>query len=302
MDIVAFGDNIVDRFVDRRIAYPGGNCVNVAVFAADAGADAAYVGVVGDDPAGDMVLDALRRRGVDSTHVVRRHGPTGVTDLVTRDGDRVFLDWNDGGVTTSAPYVIDPAELAWFDEARLVHSSVYSAAERELPKLRSVGPVVSFDYSSEPEYRTDAYLRSTAPYVDLALFSGGAATAGDVARLAGRAAGSGAGLVLVTRGSSGAVLTDGAWSIEHPAVVVPEDEIVDTTGCGDAFLTGFVLRLLDGGWERGRVPAPEICADALRAGAERAARQCYVEGAFGMGRPYDDDTAVAVPTSTPQTP
>ncbi|WIB77940.1 PfkB family carbohydrate kinase [Curtobacterium sp. MCPF17_002] len=293
MKIVAFGDNIVDRFVDRRIAYPGGNCVNLAVYAAAAGAEAVYVGVVGNDAAGDLILGALGRHGVDLRRVIRRDGPTGVTDLVTRNGDRVFLDWNGGGVTTAAPYRLDLEDLRAFAGADLVHSSVYSASESELPKLRAIPGLVSFDYSSEPEFRTDDYLAATAPYADLVLFSAGSASTPEIEELADRARRAGAGLVLVTRGADGAILFTGGTVLAQPALPVPAQDVVDTTGCGDAFLTGFVLAMLDSGWKRGvDLDEPDSRA-ALRAGAESAARQCYVEGAFGMGEPYDDPAVPA---------
>jgi sugar/nucleoside kinase (ribokinase family) len=41
----------------------------------------------------------------------------------------------------------------------------------------------------------------------------------------------------VTRGSSGSLVDDGAQSIELPAFDV---DVVDTTGCGDAFSAGFI--------------------------------------------------------------
>ena len=30
MKVLGYGDNVIDRFLDRGMDYPGGNCVNVA--------------------------------------------------------------------------------------------------------------------------------------------------------------------------------------------------------------------------------------------------------------------------------
>src|SRR4051812_24424769 len=57
--VLGLGDNIVDRFVDRGVEYPGGNAVNVAVFARQLGAEAAYLGVFGDDEQGRFVRQAI---------------------------------------------------------------------------------------------------------------------------------------------------------------------------------------------------------------------------------------------------
>lgn len=53
----------------------------------------------------------------------------------------------------------------------LVHSSVHSRTEAELPALAKAGSLVSFDFSDEEEFRTPAYLDRVCPHVDLALLS-----------------------------------------------------------------------------------------------------------------------------------
>ena len=63
MRILGAGDNVVDRYVDLGTLYPGGNALNVAVFAARFGAEAAYLGVVGDDEAGRLVRRSLIEEG-----------------------------------------------------------------------------------------------------------------------------------------------------------------------------------------------------------------------------------------------
>ena len=57
--ILAFGDNVVDCYRDQNLMFPGGNCVNHAVFARRAGADTAYAGAVCDDDAVRLIRRAL---------------------------------------------------------------------------------------------------------------------------------------------------------------------------------------------------------------------------------------------------
>jgi fructoselysine 6-kinase len=79
---------------------------------------------------------------------------------------------------------------------------------------------------------------------------------------------------------------DGHDLVTAPARLVEEPEkIVDTMGCGDAFLAGFVVSLLRDGWRKGAAPGRDLMGRALRAGADSAYDQCFVEGAFGLGRP-----------------
>ncbi|WP_049560182.1 PfkB family carbohydrate kinase [Nonomuraea sp. SBT364] len=274
MKVLGFGDNIVDRFLDRGIDYPGGNSVNVAVFARRLGVEAAYLGVFGDDELGPFLRGSIAAQGVAVDRCVVRPGETGVSHLRVDDGDRVFLGWNGGGVTVREPLVLDAGLAAYASSFDLVHSSVYSRSESELPKLRTR---VSYDLSSEDEFRTPAYLDRICPHADLVLLSCShldvAATEALLAEVVRR----GAGIALATRGVEGAIAHDGEVTVS--AAALPVDEPVDTMGCGDAFLAGFAVSLLRAGWERAALEP------ALRDGAAAAYEQCLVEGAFGGGQP-----------------
>ncbi|MBJ2121842.1 sugar kinase [Arthrobacter sp. MSA 4-2] len=284
MKVVGFGDNIVDRFIDRKVMYPGGNCVNFAVLAKKLGAESAYLGVFGSDELGEFVRSALIDNRVAIERCLTRDGPNGLTEIQVRAGDRIFLGWNGGGVTISDPFVLGPGDLDYLAGFDLVHSSVYSASVPQLPALRSTGALVSFDYSSEPEHRSAGFLARTAPYVDLALLSlGGMSEADAVAELE-RVVAAGAPIALGTRGEQGALLAAGGEIYAEPAAPTDPSRFIDTMACGDAFLTAAVLSLLEGGWTRERFPGPPAFRRALSAAAAAAAEQCYVEGAFGGGR------------------
>ena len=70
--------------------YPGGNAVNVAVHARRNGATSAYLGAVGTDRAGQVVLAALEEEGVDTTLTRQVDGPNAYADVRVVDGNRVF--------------------------------------------------------------------------------------------------------------------------------------------------------------------------------------------------------------------
>ncbi|MFI7049568.1 PfkB family carbohydrate kinase [Streptosporangium sandarakinum] len=286
MRVLGFGDNIVDRFVDRGVDYPGGNSVNVAVYARRLGLDAAYLGVFGDDDLGRFLREAIAAQGVAVDRCVVRAGESGVSTLRVDDGDRVFLGWNGGGVTVREPLVLDGELLGYVSGFHLVHSSVYSGSESELPKLAGLGPLVSFDLSSEEEFRSPAYLDRVCPHADLVLLSCSHLDEAATRDLLADAVRRGARLALGTRGVDGAIAHDGDVAVAAPALPVADPrEIVDTMGCGDAFLAGFAVSLLRGGWSAGARPRRDMIERALRDGAEAAHEQCLVEGAFGHGRP-----------------
>lgn len=292
MRVLGFGDNIVDRFLDRGTDYPGGNAVNVAVFARRLGAEAEYAGVFGSDELGSFLRASIEAEGVSTARSIVRSGETGVSTLQVEDGDRVFLGWNGGGVTVREPVTLEETGLGGAAGFDLVHSSVYSRVESQLPLLHRTGALVSYDLSSEPEFRTAEYLDRVAPHLDLALVSCSGLDEAEAAALLDDIVRRGASVALGTRGTEGALVSDGRARLGAPARIIDDaGALVDTMGCGDAFLAGFVVSLLGDGWHRDVAPDGAALARALTAGADAAWSQCFVEGAFGRGRPVGDAVA-----------
>ncbi|MCD5345998.1 PfkB family carbohydrate kinase [Agromyces sp. S2-1-8] len=286
MRVLGFGDNIVDRFLDRGLDYPGGNAVNVAVYAERLGAHAEYLGVFGDDELGGFLRASIEDAGVGTARSVVRRGESGVSSLRVVDGDRVFLGWNGGGVTVREPIDLDGGREAYAASFDVVHSSVYSGTESQLPRLRGHDVLVSFDLSSEPEFRTPAYLDRVAPFADLVLLSCSELDDASSLALLDDAVRRGAGIALGTRGTEGAIATDGrAWCTAPARSIAGDARMIDTMGCGDAFVAGFLVALHGSGWRRGRELEASALQPALEAGADAAHDQCFVEGAFGRSRP-----------------
>lgn len=282
MRVIGFGDNIVDKFIDRGTDYPGGNSVNFAVFAAQLGVESAYLGVLGTDAMASHLKEALNASGVDHDRCGVVDGETGWCSVEVRGGDRVFVDWNEGGVSTANPLKLDDELLRYLSEFDLVHSGVYGRTETEMPKVAALPGLTSFDFSAEKDFRTDDYLVPLAPNLDLATFSCSEDSEGDIRALLERTVGLGAGYALATRGPSGSVFFDGQKFYTQDAF--PVQDAVDTMGCGDAFIAAFATALLAGGWTRQAAPTPELIGRTLSDAARFAARQCLTEGAFGHGK------------------
>ncbi len=283
--VAGFGDNVIDRFLDRGIDYPGGNCVNFAVFARQRGASAAYLGVFGSDAAGGHIREVLDEIGVDVSQSIVRVGESGYAEVEVVDGERHFRGGNLGGVSVAEPLLLGTGELDFLAEFDLVHSSVYSNSESELAKLRTLDALVSYDLSSEREFRSADYLQRVAPFVDLALLSCSNLTEVETKRDLALVVNHGARYALGTRGTRGAILFDGTMFHRTAAVPIPNAAlVVDTMGCGDAFVAAFAVELLRSGWNRDTLAGPDVVARALGDAADFAMRQCLVAGAFGYGR------------------
>ena len=142
------GDNCVDHYRQTGEDHFGGNPVNVAVYTRRLGGGISYVGAVGTDGRGAALLDALRGRGVDVSHVHVDEGSTAVTYVEHINGDRVFGDYDEG---VMARFALTEEDIAFLGGHALVVSGLWGHAEGYLARIRQAGAVTAFDCSDRPE-------------------------------------------------------------------------------------------------------------------------------------------------------
>ena len=219
---------------------PGGQAANVAAWAAALGAEARFVGRRGDDPAAEIVAQALRGYGVEV--VGPSGGRTGVVVSIASAGDRTMA--SDRGVSPT----LEPQDLeaTWFD-CEVLHLSGYSlhrdpiasASVAAAAFARAHGARVSVDVSTwtlvDDTFRER--LRAIAPDVVFATEAERDAVGDLDTRW------------VVKLGSRG-LDVDG---VIHPSVAT---DVLDTTGAGDALAAGF----LTGGAQLGLEAAARCCA------------------------------------------
>ena len=287
MKFVGMGDNVVDRYVNKNIMFPGGNAVNFAVFTKQCGADSAYLGIFADDTEGHLIRNALIELGIDvSASPILKECGTERCDVVLVDGDRTFIGSNISGDKKHRPLVLNKNELNYLKEFDLIHCGCYAYMENEMPKIKDFSCLRTFDFSCEPEYRTDEYLSNVCPSVDLALFSGEAMDETEMRDLQKRVRAFGTSTVLFTRGIKGQLLFHGEH--EYSGTVEKIDPL-DTMGAGDAFFAAFVTALVRNGWSREHSLTEEIIQPAFRYAANFASANCLIEGAFGFGTAYPSE-------------
>lgn len=273
--LVGVGDNVLDCYVHEDLAYPGGNALNVAVYSRlFFGADAAFIGIMGDDRFADHLAGVLDEIGVDRTRVRHAHGANGMAFVeLDDDGDRVFVGSNRGGVQAELRLRMTDADTEYLAGYSRVHTSVYSSIEAELPAIAERGTAVSFDYSNDA---AENVIRATAQHVDVGFFSGGALTETEVDALAAFALECGMASVVVTLGSRGARAFDADGVREGRVVPV---EAVDALGAGDAFITGFLASRASG----------DDVGRSLEVASTTGALACTLRGAFGYPVKGGDD-------------
>ena len=259
--------------------YPGGNCVNFAVYAKMFGAKrSAYMGYFGNDAEAEHVMYALDDIGIETVKCKQLEGENGCARVTLVDGDRVFLGSNEGGIRGKTPYVLDRFDLEYIRQFDFVHSGNYCFMEKELPKIREAGVPISFDFSDDSE---DSYYAEVAPTVDYAFcsFDG---TDEEAREHLKKIVSYGPKLAVASRGADGCILYDGQEYYVQKAV--PIKEVVDTMGAGDSLIASFMVAYTDH-LKKG-ITGETAIRESLAA-AEFASKVCGMNGAFGYGKKYE---------------
>ena len=104
--VLAFGDNVVDKYENERIMYPGGNSLNFSVYAKMLGVEkSAYMGYFGNDLEGEHVIDTLLSLKIETVKCKQLSGENGCAKVKIENGERIFLSSNEGGIRKENPYI-----------------------------------------------------------------------------------------------------------------------------------------------------------------------------------------------------
>jgi fructokinase len=265
---ISFGELLVDMVSPQADASlgeaqnflkaPGGAPANVAVGLQKLGVPSAFMGMVGDDPFGHWLSETVAREGVDTSHLFQH--PTARTTIAfvatRRDGKKDICFYrNPGADAQFSPENVAPAA---FDGLRLFHCGSVSlslspcreAQFHAVKTARENGALISFDPNWRPSLWDDFALArdliwQMIPLSDIVKIADEewefVTGTTDFAKGAAKILQSGPKLVVITRGAEGASFHYESASGEASGFAV---NAVDTLGAGDAFVAGFLSRIL----------------------------------------------------------
>ena len=265
---------------------PGGEAVNEAVAAAKLGLQTGILCALGNDAAGEIVLNELRKNGVDTSLVVRTASTPVTTMFVREDGSRKsitnqahrynFHPEKDLSLLSGArALILGSLFRAPFDDPDVIRTVVSSA--------KAVGQLVIAD-TKLPNFRILALedIRDSLPMIDYitpnedeARYFTGKEKPEDMADVF---LDYGVKNVVVKLGSKGCLLKNRDTTIRLPPEPI---KAVDATGAGDNFAAGLVSEIL-----RGAVPEQAlrfanacgaICTTAVGAGTALKSREQVLE-------------------------
>jgi sugar/nucleoside kinase (ribokinase family) len=211
-------------------------------------------------------------------------GENGFARVSIVDGDRVFRGSNKGGVLQGHYLKLDRNDLEYIKDFIIVHTNNNAFFDSQLPKLRGLGPLISYDFSIR--WNEEDRIKRVCPYVDFAFLSCGDITEEETKRLCIKIYNEGCNVVTATRGSEGVIVYDGInYYHQAPDLV----KAVDTMGAGDSFATCMLVGIAEAVDKDGIIKWNEnsykekIFPKVLKEAAKFAAKTCLVDGAFGYG-------------------
>ncbi len=223
----------------------GGKGLNQAVAIAKLGGEVSFLGAVGDDANGTLLLDCLKEHKVDFEGIPLQNTPTGTAMITVVEGDNFIL------LTPGANHCLTPQIIE--EKEPLIAQSDYCVLQLEIP-LDSVCKVCEL----AKKHNTKVVL-NPAPFTQLpqSLFSKidyfipneheAQALTGIAIEDENSAIEAvkhikqlGVNTVMITLGDKGCVYNNKEEIVVHPAIPT---KAVDTTAAGDCFIGALVTKL-----------------------------------------------------------
>ncbi|WP_434994309.1 carbohydrate kinase family protein [Arthrobacter sp. Ld5] len=250
VDVLVIGEALVDIVVSSQgtAKHPGGSPANVAYGLGRLGVHTALLTSIGDDHHGTTIETHLRSAGVHLMPGSKSRGGTSTaTGVLTPDGSAQYdftIRWEPPRITPSSiPKILHTGSIATF-------LAPGAAVVRELIEQAHQHCIVTYDPNIRPAL-LGSHAEAKTIFEELASFT-------DVVKLSDEDAAwlyprlapdqvsqlildLGPGLVVITRGEQGSLLTMQDAKVDMPPV---KSTVVDTIGAGDAYMSALIYGLL----------------------------------------------------------
>lgn len=233
----------------------GGDALNEAIALSRLGKKVQLISNVGDDDAGQRILDYAAQNGLDVSGVTIQAGlETSITVvLVDGRGERFFLTNPRSSMRKFSeadilPHIDGLAPIVSFASMFISRSLDAAAMERLFRLIKASGRTLAVDMKTPKLGETLNDLAGALSHADyffpneseLATLTG----EDDVQKNISALLACGVKCAVVKRGGKGCIIATESAQIEIPACRV--EKVIDTTGAGDSFAAGFLWALSEG--------------------------------------------------------
>ena len=268
MDVLCIGMALVDSIIKGFNPEPvsasgftaasgtlnvGGEAVNEAVAAAKLGMRTGILCSLGQDPAGDMIVNDLEKNGVDTSLVIRDpEHPTPVTTMfVNDDGTRKsitnqahrynfrpekYLD----EITNARAIILGSLFRAPFDDPTIIYNVLSSAKKAGILTVADTKLPNFVKLTLDDVKQALPYVDYITPNEDEAKYFTGEEDPGKMADVFLKY---GVKNVIIKLGSKGCYYKNADTAIKLDAMKI---DAVDATGAGDNFVAGLTTEILNG--------------------------------------------------------
>lgn len=236
------GDNCIDLYVridgkEVNRCYPTGNAVDTGVNLQKLGIKTSIISTTGNDENGKWMISALKKEGLDISHLKIGNGPTAITYMDLNGNDRVHGEYVEGVLED---IVFDEEDISFAAEHDLVHTALWGKAQEVLPRIKERGTRISFDYADCLDHPLVEY---TLPYVDYGFYSYHNKRDAFIEAFLKDKVDRGMKIAVATFGEKGSLAYDGKTFTECGINSV--ENVVNTVGAGDSYISGFLYGILN---------------------------------------------------------
>lgn len=242
------------EFVQQIRFTAAGTSAATSVNLAKLGHDITSVGKVGNDSMGAFLTSTMAGYGVNTEHItVTEEAQTSGSLLPIRpDGSRPALHVIGANALfgeDDIPWdVVEQCDVFHMGGAFILPSLDGAPMARVLERVKSLGLTVTMDFLMSPRDDAQQLIAPSLPFVDYVMpnieEAGWLVGSEDRAEIIRWFHDKGVGTTMLTLGGDGvSIAPNGERETVLPAFDV---EVIDTTGCGDAFSSGLISGLVDG--------------------------------------------------------
>jgi sugar/nucleoside kinase (ribokinase family) len=316
VEVVSMGALAVDYFglmpalpqqgqkvvADKYEIHPGGVAGNVITQVARLGGRAGWIGKIGDDPAGRLMLEEFQREGIDHSHMEIVQGSYSMFTWIMVDhrGERNIVMFPNILASFTGRDVQDK-HAEYIGSAKILQTEACAVALEPMIRAMEIahaeGVQCVFDLDVSPSHLIDEARLGTQRDLEriISLTDVLIPSKAAVAELLGEEdfeAGAeklldrGPQAVVITLGEKGSIYVDRSLRCRIPGFRV---EVVDTTGAGDAFHGGFIWSLLQGDSVERACTVANACGAycCTQVGARAMGRREQIESLILQGRRYE---------------
>ncbi len=237
MNLLALTACAVDYYPQIDKSFLGGNSLNVAsMWKKLEPLEHIYIiTCLGNDLQAKMILDYLNKKGIDVSRVYQKEGTTACNKLkVDKYGERFGIDgaWKGGVYET---FFLSNSDWEMVAKQNIIAMPGNNPNFYEMIKRKNSHQLLSVDYL---DVNNNLSISETIEFTDIAFVSASSELIDGFKELAftkGK-------MLIVTLGAKGSCAFYKGKTYFQPAINI--DNIIDTTGCGDAYQAAFALNFL----------------------------------------------------------